>query len=328
MQGQPRNYMSKLKVSKEFKVGVFAVISLSILYIGFNYLKGIEFLNKTDQYYAVYNDVAGLTVSNPIKINGFSVGRVSDVSIMQGNENKILVELDLMKDIVLGDSAIALLKIDLLGGVSIVLEVGDLTRPISPGDTIIAKVDPTLTEVLAESAIPVASSLQTTIRRINILLEDFSGNTESLNKLIKNVEGITSKTNSILANSQKNIETTMSDLSVISGKLSKNLDQLSDLLINYNQLADTLKNIELNNTLAQTNELLGSMNKTFENLNDENGTLGRLMKDDSLYVSLNQTLIDLDRMLIHMNENPKHFFAPLGKSKKKIERDLAKEQKN
>ena len=320
--------MSKMKVSKEFRVGVFAILSLSILYLGFNYLKGIEFLNKTDQYYAIYDDVAGLTVSNPVKINGFSVGRVSDVSIMQENENKILVELDITKDIILGDSTVALLKIDLLGGVSIVLEVGDLSNTISPGDTVIAKVDPTLTEVLAESAIPVASSLQTTIRRINLLLEDFSGNTESLNNLIKNVEGITYKTNSILTTSQKNIENTMSDLSVISGKLSKNLDQLSELLINYNQLADTLKNVDLNNTLAQTNELLGSMNKTFENLNDESGTLGRLMKDDSLYVSLNQTLIDLDKMLIHMNENPKHFFAPLGKSKKKIEKDLAKEQKN
>ena len=318
--------MSKVNLSKEFKVGVFAIISMSILYIGFNYLKGVEFLNKTDQYFAVYEDVAGLTESNPVKINGFTIGRVSDVKILQEQNNKILVEIDIEKDVILGDSTLALLKIDLLGGVSIVLEVGDLSNPIQPGDTLRAAVDPTLTEVLAESAIPVASSLQTTIRRINVLLEDFSTNSESLGKIVENIEGITSKTNSILAKNQQNIGTTMNDLSEISKKLNKNLDQLGDLLTNYTQLADTLKNIELNKTLSQTNELLESMNKTFENLNDENGTFGRLMKEDSLYVSLNQALIDLDELLIHMNENPKHFFAPLGKSKKKIERDLAKEE--
>lgn len=318
--------MSKINISKEFKVGVFTVVAISILYIGFNYLKGIEFLNKTDQYYVIYEDVAGLTVSNPVKINGFSVGRVSDVTILQNRNNQILVELDVINDIVLGDSATALLRIEILGGVSIVLDVGDISNPIKPGDTIFAKVDPTITDLLTESALPVAANLQITIRRINTLLEDFSNNTASLKKIVDNVEGITSKTNNILGANQKNVGNAITDLSAVSSKLSKNLDQLGELLINYNQLADTLKNVQLNQTLAQTNDLLNSMNKTFENLNDEKGTLGRLMKDDSLYVSLNQAIISLDKMLIHMNENPKHFFAPLGKSRKKIERDLANQK--
>ena len=320
--------MSKIKISKELGVGIFAIIALATLYIGFNYLKGIEFLNKTDQYYVVYDDVAGLTISNPVKINGFTVGRVSDVGILQERNNKILVELDITNDVILGNGTTALLQIDLLGGVSIVLDVGDIKRPLTPGDTVQAKVDPTLTELLAESALPVADNLQVTIRRINTLLEDFSNNSESMKNIVSNIEGITSKTNSILGANRKSMDSTFSELAVISTKLSSNMDQLEALLKSYTELGDSLKSVQLNATLQKTNELLDGMNKTFENLNDESGTLGRLMKDDSLYINLNQTMIDLDKLLIHMNENPKHFFAPLGKKSKKIAKDLEKQGKN
>lgn len=320
--------MSSIKISKEFKVGFFTLLTLGILYIGFNYLKGIEFLNKTNQYYVIYDDVAGLTISNPVKINGFSVGRVSDVKILQERQNKILVELDIANDITLGEGTTALLQIDLLGSVSIVLNVTDIKDPITPGDTLKASVDPTLAELLAESALPVADNLQVTIRRINTLLEDFSNNTQSLKNIADNIEGITEKTNQILGANQQKINSTVSDFSTITTKLNKNLDELEVLLKNFNQLTDTLKNVQLNTTLTKTNDLLENINTTFDNLNDESGTLGRLMKDDSLYINLNQALIDLDSLIIHMNEYPKHFFAPLGKSKKKIERDLQKEENN
>ena len=115
-------------------------------------------------------------------------------------------------------------------------------------------------------------------------------------------------------------------MSTVTQKLSMRLDELGVVMSKYGSLADTLKSINLNETLAQTNLLLKNLNKTVALLQTNTGTLGRLMNDDSLYINLNKTLIDLDELLIHMNENPKHFFAPLGKKRKKIEKDRKKQE--
>ncbi len=308
-----------MKISKEVKVGAFAILSLAIMYFGFSYLKGIDFLNKTNKYYVIYDDIAGLNISNPVNISGFTVGRVSKISINQEFENKITVEVDISADIILGKDAVALLRIDLLGSVSIILDVGDIKQPIAPGDTIAAKVDPTLNELLKESALPVAEGLKVTIQRINSLLEDFSKNTEVIKNIAKNLEGITYKTNKLLSENPNSINETLEGMAIATQKLIMRLDELETVMGKYGELADTLKSINLNETLAQINLLLKNLNKT-------TGTLGRLMNEDSLYINLNQTLKDLDELLIHMNEDPKHFFAPLGKKRKKIEKDRKKQE--
>ena len=315
-----------MKFSKEAKVGIFAMLCLAILYIGFNYLKGIDFLTKTNKYYVIYNDIAGLNISNLVNISGFTVGRVSNIAINQEFGNKITVEVDIYEDIILGKDAVALLRIDLFGSVSIILDVGDLSQPIAPGDTIAAKVDPTLNELLKKSALPVADILQITIQRINTLLEDFSNNTEALKIIAINLEGITHKTNMMLSENRNSINKTIEGMATVTQKLSMRLDELGVVMSKYGSLADTLKSINLNETLAQTNLLLKNLNKTVALLQTNTGTLGRLMNDDSLYINLNKTLIDLDELLIHMNENPKHFFAPLGKKRKKIEKDRKKQE--
>lgn len=315
-----------MKFSKEAKVGIFAMLCLAILYIGFNYLKGIDFLTKTNKYYVIYNDIAGLNISNLVNISGFTVGRVSNIAINQEFGNKITVEVDIYEDIILGKDAVALLRIDLFGSVSIILDVGDLSQPIAPGDTIAAKVDPTLNELLKKSALPVADILQITIQRINTLLEEFSNNTEALKNIAINLEGITHKTNMMLSENRNSINKTIEGMATVTQKLSMRLDELGVVMSKYGSLADTLKSINLNETLAQTNLLLKNLNKTVALLQTDTGTLGRLMNDDSLYINLNKTLIDLDELLIHMNENPKHFFAPLGKKRKKIEKDRKKQE--
>ena len=70
-----------MKLSKEFKVGIFAIGTISMFYLGFNFLKGVEFFSRTNRYYVVYSDVGGLSKSNPVEISGFNVGRVAKISL-------------------------------------------------------------------------------------------------------------------------------------------------------------------------------------------------------------------------------------------------------
>lgn len=317
-----------MKISKEVRVGLFAVLSITILYFGFNFLKGIDFFNKSDKYYVIYSDVAGLTVSNPVKISGYSVGRVSSISINQEFNNSILVEMDIDQAIIIGDSTTAILEVDLLGSVSITLDIGDISNPLVPGDTVFSRVDPTLNELLKSSALPVADNLQITIRRINELLADFAENSDNLKKIIENFASISSKTNAMLGENRVAVKETIEGFSELTVNLNKRMDDMGVLIAKYGELADSLMAVDIQSTLDNTSMLMKTMNETLLMMQDEDGTLGRLMKDDSIYVSLNNVLIDLDKLLIHMNENPKHFFGPLGKSQKKIEKDLKKQEQS
>ena len=317
-----------MSISKEFKVGLFMVISITILYLGFNYLKGIEFFSTTDKYYAVYGNVNGLNVSNPVLINGYIVGRVSDISIMQGNENQILVELDINGDIVLGDSAEATLNSDFLGNKSISLKTGNISVPINSGDTLLAVLDKGITDILAESAQPVANNLEATIKKINTILDQLGGTRGKIDSILNEMHMTPRLLNATLISTKHNLDSITRTYNQVGIDLSTTLKGAKPMLNNLTQFTDSLKRMELNKTIKETNATLEKLNKAVVHFTDENGTLGKLVKDDSLYIHMKSAVQSLDELLKHMDKNPKHFFAPLGKSSKKIEKDRKKEAKN
>lgn len=313
-------------MSKEVKVGIFSVMVIAMFYLGFNYLKGIDFFTRSNKYYVLYEDVGGLTKSNPVTISGFSVGKVSDINLLQSEGNMVLVEIDVDSKIQLGDSAIAYLDAGLLGGVSIVLDVGDLRRPLEPGDTLHASVTPGLTELFKESTEPLTNSLPLLLANLNDFLIDIEGSGEQLKLALASFTATSNTLNTTLIDNQDSIKGVVSGFKTLTVKLGHRIDEMQPLLAKFNVMADSLNNLELSNTLDNLNKLLVETSTTVETINSSEGTLGKLMKDDSLYNNLNQAMADLDTLLVHMNQNPKHFFAPLGKSQKKIEKDLAKQQ--
>jgi phospholipid/cholesterol/gamma-HCH transport system substrate-binding protein len=120
------------------------------------------------------------------------------------------------------------------------------------------------------------------------------------------------------------------ELSSTFKKVAENLDgTLTDLrptLNNFKTLSDSLKTLKLNQTLTKTQQAIVNLNQTLARLNKGDNTMSKLMTEDTLYVNLNKLLKTLDSLAVHLNTNPKHFLAPLGKSKKKIDRDRRKEE--
>lgn len=310
-----------MRISKELKVGFFMVFSISILYLGFNYLKGIDFFSRNDKYYTIYQNVDGLNVSNPVYVNGFVVGKVSDITLMQAKKDKILVELDISGDIVLGDSATATLTGDFLGNKSILLNTGDITYPIEPGDTLIAVLDRGIADILAESAQPVANSLEVTIKKINAILDNLSGNSDKLNRMVESFEKTPVLLNATIVETRHNMGEITSTFKKMGTQLNHTLETSEPMLKNMAVFTDSLKRIDFNKTITKTNEAVEKLNKAIGQFSENKGTLGKLMNNDSLYVNLNKAAENLNKLLIHIDTQPKHFFSPLGKSKRKIERD-------
>jgi phospholipid/cholesterol/gamma-HCH transport system substrate-binding protein len=313
-----------LKLSKEVKVGLFALGTIAMFYLGFNYLKGTEFFSRTNRYYVIYKDVGGLTKSNPVKISGFNVGRVATIKLLQDDGNIVLVSLDIDRDIILGDSAVANLEANFLGEVSIVISVGDITKPLEPYDTLYSSIDQGLTEYLVETAAPITNNLPVLIANLNELLLDLQGSGEVLKKALTSFTATSNTLNYTMRENREDINVTIKEFKALSISLNASMEEVEPLLSKFNILADSLNALELATTLEKVNLMLDESTETLSALSNKEGSLGKLMYEDSLYQNLNNTIQDLDSLLIHMNENPKHFFGPLGKSKKKIEKEKSK----
>ncbi len=314
-----------MKISKEFKVALLAIVSFTILYLGFNYLKGQDLFSPYKTYYAVYNNIAGLTVSNPVSIQGFTVGRVSNIELMQDRDNQILVAIDIIQRIIVGDSAKAVLTSDFLGNKAIDLHIGDISNPLESGDTLTGVLDKSLADLLTETAKPVVDNIGITVQNINTILDSLAGSGDDLKLLLTNLKNLTSALNRTVRENRENLHTITGDIAKLTGQLNEMVsNDIRPILGKFDGFADSLNNLELAKTLSKINESLDNLNSLLLKVEQGEGTMGQLLTNDSLYNSLNKTVMDLDSLLIHMNNDPKHFFAPLGKKKKKIKKDMDK----
>jgi len=314
-------------VNKEIKVGIIGLVGLVLFYLGSNFLKGIDFFSPVKQYYAVYNNVDGLIVANPVIVNGYSVGRVSKIEILQNQNNKILVTMDIDEDLIIDKSSVATLSSnDFLGSKAIILSITDVFNPINEGDTIIAEVDRGLSELL-EKATPITDNISITISRLNDLLFSLKGSGDMILNTLDNLNDVLINSNELIESNKSTITNTLNNLNDLSKDLSEKIEKIDPLLDGAQSIVNKLNSVDFENTFNQIDILITSINGVFDDIDSGKGTLSKLLADDSLYNNLNKTAFNLDELLSHINENPKHFFAPLGKSRKKIERDLKKQKK-
>lgn len=307
-------------------MGLFMAVALVLLYFGFNFLKGIDFFSSTAKYYAVYNNVDKLTESNQVFLNGFSVGRVGDIEILQGNGNLVLVTLEIDSDIQLTDSTTAILTGDFLGNKSILLQNVTGSIILEPGDTLRSNMDRGITDILAESAVPVADNLQITLRKFNVLVDNLTRNTQQLDTIFSRLVTTPYHLNNALSSASNSVQDLAADYRVVAQNLNTALEDLRPTMTNLRSLSDSLKVLELSATIAKTQAALESFNATLGRMSSNDNTVGKMLTEDELYQNLNNLLLNLDTLADHFNANPRHFLSPLGKSKKKIERDLKKTQ--
>ncbi len=302
------------------------VLVLALLYYGFYFLKGTDFFSSASKYYTIYDNVDQLAVSNPVLVSGYAIGRVSDILILTGNSHRVLVEMEIESGIKLGDSTVAILNSDFLGNKSILLKIGQFRVQFEPGDTIRSEVAKGLTDILTETAQPVANNLESTIRKFNDILDRLAENTDDINSMIAGLKQTPAKLNRTIDKAGTTMDEISTNLKGVSEKLTETLERTRPLLANLNTITDSLKRVQLNETLLKTQAALTNLNETLSKFKSGDNTVSRLMTEDSLYVNLNKLLVSLDSLTTHLNQNPKHFMAPLGKSRKRIEKDLKKQE--
>jgi phospholipid/cholesterol/gamma-HCH transport system substrate-binding protein len=292
------------KARKEVIIGSLVLLAIAILFLGIEYLKGVNVFKPSNYYSASYTNVAGLQVSAPVSLNGFKVGQVSDINYEYDNPGHVLVEFSLDKELRLPVGTTAVIEMDLLGTATVVLHMADnkdfypvgtklqgetaagmldgVSGDLMPKiNSILPKVDTLLVNINALVANP---ALQTSVTRLDDItfqldntMRSINGTVAQLQPVVGNFKGITN-----------NVNTLTSDLAEVSGQL-KTLP-LDSLVNNLMVVSDNLKQLS-----AQ--------------LDSPNSTLGALTHDRQLYDNLNAASASLDSLLIDVKRNPKRYIS-------------------
>lgn len=304
-------------MSKELKVGLLTVIGGVILYFGVNFLKGYDFLSSTATYFVVYDKIDGLVPSNPVQINGMSVGKVIATEILQNPSSKILVEFDLDKKIKLNKNSVAILKDNgLLGGkmIEIVVNQG---QAINQDDTLKANIDQGLMGMVASKANPLMSSLDTTITSVNQLLAEYKGLSNNIKNILNNLESTTGNVNRLMTDNRQRISNITANLDKLSTSLVETEKSIKPLMSKMNTIADSVNAMKLASTMQEARKSVENLNEMLNSMK-QGETLTKLMGNDSVYVNLNKTIADLDKLLVDFREHPKRYvhFSVFGRKDK------------
>lgn len=306
-----------MKLSKEIKVALLAIVAGFILFMGVRFLKGTEVFSQNNTYYVVYSNIEGLTESNPVFINGYKVGQVLKINLLQQRGNELLVTMNVQKDIVVGEGAsTSLVSSDLLGSKALYLNVGDVSRPLDDGDTLKSNVEQGIVERVQAQALPIAEKLDSTLARFNEIIgagdqKEMSnilgilvGDTTSVSRTVDNLEMTLSSVTGLLQRNERRLDATLANFQLLSEQLGDSETGLGALLTKLNRTMDSL---QLQPTMEKLDAIAQNLNDITAKMNEGQGSMGKLINDDSLYTNLNSTAADLDSLMIDLRENPKRY---------------------
>ena len=285
--------------TKEVKIAIVTIIGIVVLFYGLQFLKGLSIFGNSDGYYVSFTDVSGVSASTPVYANGYKVGVVEEVLYDYSPQGKLIAVMALDKRMRLPRGSKAEISSDLLGNIKINLLLGDdPVNMVAKGDTIPGGVEGGMMSKLSkmmpavEALLPKLDSIMTSL---NTLLAD-----PALQQTLHNVEGMTS-----------NLNATSSELRTLSASLNREMPQMiqktNGVLDNTQQLTGNLAAIDVAGMTASVNQTLANVNEMTRKLNSNEGTLGLLMRDATLYHNLTNTVADADSLLVDLKAHPKRY---------------------
>lgn len=296
--------------TKEVQIACVAIVALVVLYFGLNFLKGLNLFSNSNAYYLQFEDASGLSVSSPVYANGYKVGVVEEVKYDYMQPKKIVARVALDKQMRIPIGSQAEISSDLLGNLKINLVLTDNPLQfIAAGDTILGHAEKGMMGKVAEMVPAIEAmmpKLDSILTNLNTLLAD-----PALANTLHNVEGMTA-----------NLNQTSADLRLLSASLGRNVPSMmvkaDSVLGNTQQLTTNLAAIDVAAMTAKVNQTLANVEEMTKKLNSNDGTLGLLMRDATLYNNLSNTAADADSLLKDLKKHPKRYvhFSVFGKKDK------------
>jgi phospholipid/cholesterol/gamma-HCH transport system substrate-binding protein len=338
-----------LKISREFKVGFYIVLAISLFYWGFNYLKGNDVFAGSKMFYAIYDNTEGLTKAKSVQINGFQVGLIDDIYFHPDGSGRLVVKIKMELDYPLPEDSRAMIHSSgLLGERNIQLLIGKSSTILIPGDTLASDTESSLSDAVNAQVAPIKAktekllgSLDTAVTLLTGFLsadtrENFKRSFESLNQTFIRLDNSSAILEAYLKNNQAHFSKLAENLESISENLKSNNSNITAVLSNLNAVTDSLKRVNIAQTFAQVDHAVGQLDEVVTKINNGEGTLGQLTNNPQLYNNLEDATSSLDRLLLDIKYNPNKYlqFSVFGSQKyysdaeiQEIEKELKQRRK-
>lgn len=309
-----------MKISREFKTGVVAVLVIALFIWGYNYLKGLNlFDGPIKTYFTEYHNVQGLNTASVVTINGVDVGKVVNIKFHKSEEKRgtLIVEFSVENDFEFSKNSVAkIYSASLMGGKSLAIVPSYEGETALPGDYLKGEIESDLFSSVTEKLNPLQAKVESVIKSADSLMtgltdvldpksrESLKSSILELNATVTNFKHASANVNELI---KKNDD-----------KLSKTLDNAELMTANLAKLSDTLVNANLGLTIKNLEDTIGNINSVLAGLENGEGTLGRLLKDDEMYTNLTNASKELEELLNEMKLHPKRFvhFSLFGKKDK------------
>ena len=292
-------------MSREIKTAVLVIISIILFIWGYNFLKGKNLFDNSTKLFVVYENVAGLAPSAPVTLNGLTIGKVNSISI--NPDGKLLVELHITTDFPISKTSIAeIYDSGLVGGRQIAIKPNLLDKNYTvSGDYLQASSKLGLTDALAQQLEPLQAKIQQLLENADVLFtnindildtqtrQNLKSSIASLNTTLSEFSVASKHINEILAENKSKLNSTLKNVDKVSG----NFATISDSLAKAN-LGQTVKNLE---------KTLANVDKIMTELEQGKGTMGKLMKDETMYTNFSKTSKELELLLQDLRLNPTRY---------------------
>jgi len=309
-----------MKNKKEFLIGFVATVTLLVFYWGFNFLKGQDIFSKDRTFIVVYNKISGLNVSNPVVVNGYKIGRVSDIYFMPDDpQAHIVVEMKISSDINIPKNSMARITSDFLGVNTIEIRLGDGSEMAVSGDTLSGMIATTLQEEFSQQLLPFKVKAEKMMASMDSVLEGiryiFNRETQdnlgraikSIEVTFKNMENASAEFDKMMIEERVRIRNLMDNAVDITQNLADNSEEINNIIDNFSQISDTLARVDFVKTMQDVDSALVSFNGVMEKINRGEGTIGQLVHNDTLYFELEAASRELHELLEDMKLHPNRY---------------------
>lgn len=282
--------------SREVLIGTTGILAILIIYLLINFFKGINLFKPDNHYYIKFPDVCQLVNSSPVFINGYSVGNVRNINYDYEHPGNIIVTIEIDNRMKVPAGSYAVITTHMLGGSDISLILGKSNNILMPGDTLLGTPDKGIATIAGEKILPAFDNLMpkldSILENLNLLLSN-----PSLNSTIANVAELTEELKKTTSGVNSLINT---DVPAITSRMV----QLEDDML---AVSGQLKQVDYNNIISNLNSSLENIQQLTTTLNSNQGTIGLLLNDTTLYRNLCNTCEQAESLLVNLRENPKRY---------------------
>lgn len=301
-----------MKISNETKVGILTISALTVLILGFNFLKGKDLFQKNKKIYASFSDLGGLSTSNEVKVNGYVIGTVYHIAKKDKKLNEFIATINLTDEVNIPKDSKAIITSPLVGSWYVNIEKGEDTSFLQIGDTLKSKLDIGILDDVKAQLTPTLTKVRNTLDSLNSVFGSINGliNSEAKNNLqqtLANLNRASSALNGLLDNQTGPLAQTLNNASEITAELKKSTENITSTISNAKTASEKLAALEIQPTIDSLGALISQLKATAAKISSPDGTLGALINDKQLYNKLNDAILSAEILMDDLRKNPKRY---------------------